>query len=193
MWSAQNSGKRLVSAAELLNSAIRDRLCPRGIFVSNPYTVELTAPDISAYKAGNTGIDYVHTFDSGMSGPHAMINAAIHGNEICGAIALDLFLREGLRPTRGKLTLCFVNPAAYVTFNPERPSASRFVDEDMNRVWTEDQLDGPGQSVELARARTCARCTTRWTICWISIRWAPIRRRSCSVTAWPRKRNWPPI
>ena len=154
MWSEQNSGKRLVSAAELLNSAIRDRLCPRGIFVSNPYTVELTAPDISAYKAGNTGIDYVHTFDSGVAGPHAMINAAIHGNEICGAIALDLFLREGLRPTRGKLTLCFVNPAAYATFNPERPSASRFVDEDMNRVWTEDQLDGPGQSVELARART---------------------------------------
>jgi hypothetical protein len=121
--------------------------------LSAQYKVELIAPDISAYKHGNTGVDFVHTFDSGKAGPHVMINAVIHGNEICGAITLDLFLKQELRPLIGKLTLCFVNPAAYATFDPERPGASRFVDEDMNRVWTEEQLDGPEQSVELNRAR----------------------------------------
>ena len=49
--------------------------------------VELSAPDISPYRDGNTGVDYVHTFDSGRPGPDVMINAVIHGNEICGAIA----------------------------------------------------------------------------------------------------------
>jgi succinylglutamate desuccinylase len=123
------------------------------MLLSEQYKVELVAPDISMYKNGNTGVDFVHTFDSGKPGPHVMINAVIHGNEICGAITLDLFFKNDLRPVQGKLTLCFVNPAAYASFDPARPSASRFVDEDMNRVWTEEQLDGPKQSVELNRAR----------------------------------------
>lgn len=55
--------------------------------------VELEAPDISAYAEGNTGVPYVTTLDSGKPGPDAMINAVIHGNEICGAIAIDFLLR----------------------------------------------------------------------------------------------------
>lgn len=117
------------------------------------YPVELTAPDISGYKLGNTGVDYVHTFDSGKPGPDVMINAVIHGNEICGAITLDKFFTDELRPTRGKLTLCFVNPAAFLSFNPASPNNSRFVDEDMNRIWTVDQLDGDRNTVELRRGR----------------------------------------
>ena len=31
------------------------------------YTVELTPPDISAYKNGNTGIDYATTYDSSVA------------------------------------------------------------------------------------------------------------------------------
>ena len=42
------------------------------------HPVELTAPDIAAYKAGNTGIDYVTTLDSGKPGPHVMILSLIH-------------------------------------------------------------------------------------------------------------------
>ncbi len=57
--------------------------------VSDNYPIELIAPDISAYRAGNTGIDYVTTFDSGNAGPHVMISAVTHGNELCGAITLD--------------------------------------------------------------------------------------------------------
>ncbi len=60
----------------------------------------------------------------------------IHGNEICGAIALDFLLSSGYAPTKGKLTCAFVNHAAYSNWDPERPGTTRFVDEDMNRVWT---------------------------------------------------------
>jgi predicted deacylase len=115
--------------------------------------IELAAPDIAAYGAGNAGIPYVTTFDSGRAGPHVLVNALTHGNEICGAIALDLLFREGVRPQAGKLTLSFADVAAYRRFDPANPVASRFVDEDFNRLWDAAVLDGPRRSVELTRAR----------------------------------------
>jgi predicted deacylase len=115
--------------------------------------VELQAPDIQPFRASNTGMEYVHTFDSGEPGPHAFVNALTHGNEICGAIVVERLLRQGLRPARGKLTLAFANIAAFERFDTSNPYASRFVDEDFNRVWTPATLDGPRDSVELRRAR----------------------------------------
>ena len=117
------------------------------------YQVELTPPDIEPYRAGNTGIDYVTTFDNGVAGPHVLVTALTHGNEICGAIALDRLLHAGLQPRRGKLTLAFDNIAAYRTFDTRIPTVSRYVDEDFNRLWAAAMLDGPRQSVELTRAR----------------------------------------
>lgn len=117
------------------------------------YPVELSPPDIEPYRAGNTGVEYVTTFDSGVAGPHVLVTALTHGNEICGAIALDRLFRAGLRPRQGKLTLAFDNVAAYHSFNPRYPVASRFVDEDFNRLWDEATLDSARQSTELARAR----------------------------------------
>src|SRR3546814_7593978 len=114
--------------------------------------VELRAPDISAWRRGNAGVDYVHVLDSGRPGPEALINAIVHGNELCGAIAVDALLRAGFRPTRGRLTLCFANPDAYRRFDPATPTRSRFVDEDLNRLWSADRLDGAATSVELNRA-----------------------------------------
>ena len=35
------------------------------------------------------------------AGPHVLVQALTHGNEVCGAIALDWLLGEGFRPTRG--------------------------------------------------------------------------------------------
>ncbi len=115
--------------------------------------VELTAPNISAYKTGNTGVEYITSFDSGKPGPHVLINAVTHGNEICGAITVDRLFKMNLRPTRGKLSLSFANVAAFLRFDPASPHTSRFVDEDFNRVWTPATLDGPRNSVELTRAR----------------------------------------
>ncbi len=117
------------------------------------HRVELRAPDISPYRLGNTGVPYATTLDSGRAGPHLLITALVHGNELCGAIALDFLFRADLQPVRGKLTLAFANVAAYAQFDPQRPTTSRFVDEDMNRLWNADLLDGDRHSVELERAR----------------------------------------
>lgn len=115
--------------------------------------VELIAPDIEAHRGSTTGVDFVHTFESGRPGPHVMVNAITHGNEICGAIVVDRLLRLGLRPTRGTLTLSFANVDAFLRFDPRRPYATRFIDEDFNRVWNAPTLDGPRDSTELRRAR----------------------------------------
>ncbi|MDR3515612.1 MAG: succinylglutamate desuccinylase/aspartoacylase family protein [Azospirillaceae bacterium] len=117
------------------------------------HPIELTAPDLAPYRRGNTGIEYVTCFDSGRPGPHVVINALIHGNELCGAIAIDFLFRSGIRPRQGQLTLCLANIAAYKRFDPAHPGLSRFVDEDMNRLWSDEALDGPRQSTELTRAR----------------------------------------
>ena len=117
------------------------------------YTIELSPPDIEPYRAGNTGTEYVTTFDSRVSGQHVLVTALTHGNEICGAIALDRLFRAGLRPRQGKLTLAFDNVAAYRSFDHRVPTASRFIDEDFNRLWAPATLDGARQSSELARAR----------------------------------------
>jgi predicted deacylase len=117
------------------------------------YQVELTPPDIEPYRAGNTGVEFVTRFDSGVAGPSVLVTALTHGNEICGAIALDRLLRAGIRPRRGRLTLAFDNVAAYRNFDSRMPTASRYVDEDFNRLWQPATLDGPRQSSELARAR----------------------------------------
>jgi predicted deacylase len=117
------------------------------------YSVELTPPDIEPYRAGNTGIDYVTRFAASEPGPHVLVTALTHGNEICGAIALDRLLSAGVRPRRGTLTLAFDNVAAYREFDPRYPIASRFVDEDFNRLWAPATLEGPRRSVELERAR----------------------------------------
>ena len=121
---------------------------------ANPtYPIELEPPDISAYRAGSSGIPYVTTYDSGKQGPHVMLSALMHGNELSGAIALDTLLKAGIRPKHGKLTLAFLNVAAFDRFNPAEPSASRFVNQDMNRVWSPAVLSGDAKTIEVCRAR----------------------------------------
>lgn len=116
-------------------------------------TIDLKAPDIGRWRDGGTGVDWVHVFDSGRPGPDVMVQALTHGNEICGAIALDWLLEQRFRPRIGRLTLAFANVAAYARFDPADPFPSRLVDEDYNRVWADATLFGPGDTVELRRAR----------------------------------------
>ncbi len=118
------------------------------------YPVELAFPNIRPYAAGNGGIPYVFSFDSGQPGPHVMINALTHGNEVCGAIVVKELIDLGIHPRCGRLTLAFANVEAYQRFDPDQPDASRFVDQDLNRVWTTTVLDDRSRdSVELRRAR----------------------------------------
>jgi hypothetical protein len=118
-----------------------------------PYPIEVAFPDIACWQSGNGGLEYVYSFDSGAPGPHVMVNALTHGNEVCGAIVVDELLRSGIRPLCGRLTLAFANVAAYSRFDADDPDRARFVDEDFNRVWSTHVLEGSRQSVELARAR----------------------------------------
>jgi predicted deacylase len=117
------------------------------------YPIEIQPPNISCYRAGNTGVDYVHVFDSGCAGPNVMVQALTHGNEFCGALTLDTLIREGIRPAAGRLILAFANVEAFARFDFDDPDASRYIDEDFNRVWADDALFGPRDSVELRRAR----------------------------------------
>jgi predicted deacylase len=115
--------------------------------------IELQPPDIGRWKDAGSGVDWVHVLDSGRAGPKAMVQALTHGNEICGAIALDWLLASGFRPARGTLTVAFANVEAYARFDPADPFPSRLVDEDYNRVWDDAVLYGPRDSSELRRAR----------------------------------------
>src|SRR5690606_33750371 len=73
----------------------------------------------------------------------ALVTALLHGNEFCGASTLMQLLEAQLRPRRGSLTLALCNLAAYDRFDPARPDAARYVEEDMNRVWTMQALAAP--------------------------------------------------
>ncbi len=110
----------------------------------------LPTPDISQERLGNTNTPGIWHFDSGFSGKTLMISALIHGNELCGAWALKKILESGLRPRRGALTLAFCNLDAFDSFNPKQHDKSRFVDEDMNRIWSSARLSGTSRESQRA-------------------------------------------
>ena len=115
--------------------------------------IEVAFPDISRWAAGNTGTPYVWRYAATTPGPHVLVQALTHGNEVCGAIALDWLLANDFRPTRGTFTAVFANVDAYARWDPKAPFKSRCVDEDFNRVWTDEVLSGTRVSVDLTRAR----------------------------------------
>ena len=105
---------------------------------------QLPAPDLSAWRAGNTGVEGVWHFEAEAPGRHVMISALVHGNEVCGAWALKGLLEAGVRPQRGSLTLALCNLEAFDRFDPADVDASRFVDEDLNRQWLADRIEAGG-------------------------------------------------
>jgi predicted deacylase len=117
------------------------------------FPVQIAPPDLSPWREGNTGIEGFTQFHGADEGPHVMLLALMHGNEFSGAIALDRLLRAGIAPRCGKLTFGFVNLAAFDRFDPGMPTASRFIDDDLNRIWDSRLLRSSHQSTELARAR----------------------------------------
>ncbi|MDD0815376.1 succinylglutamate desuccinylase/aspartoacylase family protein [Curvibacter sp. HBC28] len=114
---------------------------------------EVLPRDLSAYRQGNVGIDYVHRFESGRPGPHVLINALTHGNELCGMVAATHLLDQGVRPLKGTLTVSFANVAAYESFDIHQPFESRQLVHNLNRVWDPELLDSSEDSPELRRAR----------------------------------------
>lgn len=117
------------------------------------FDVELTPPDLTRWLPGNTGVPGFWTIDSGRPGPHVGLIALMHGNELAGAIALTELLDHPIPLACGRLTLGFANLAAFERFDPAQPTASRFVDEDLNRLWDIATLESGRRSKELDRAR----------------------------------------
>ena len=115
--------------------------------------IEVLPRDLAPYRQGNTGIDYVHRFNSGRPGPHVLINALTHGNEFCGMVAATELLDSGVRPLIGTLTVSFANVAAYQSFDVARPYESRQLVHNLNRIWSSAWLEGAQDSPELSRAR----------------------------------------
>ena len=120
--------------------------------------VDVALPDIARWARGNSGIPYVWRFAADCGAPRVTIQALTHGNEVCGAIALDWLLRAAFRPARGSLTLIFANAAAYQTFDANDPFAARCLDEDFNRIWDAGVLESERSSRELVRARELRPC-----------------------------------
>ncbi|MEN0076971.1 MAG: succinylglutamate desuccinylase/aspartoacylase family protein [Paracraurococcus sp.] len=114
--------------------------------------VRIAPPDLQPWRGGNA-LPGVWSFTAAAPGPHVAVMAATHGNEIGGAVMLDRWLRGGLRPRRGRLSLILGNLDALARFDAEDPTASRFIDEDLNRLWDEETLGGGRRSNELRRAR----------------------------------------
>jgi succinylglutamate desuccinylase len=113
-------------------------------------------PNVAALSASNTDVAGVWRFTGPQPGPSTLITALIHGNEISGAIAAQALI-EHVRANpksllRGHLTVAFCNLAAFKHFNAEDLHRSRFVHEDMNRIWSLDKLSQPGTSAERQRA-----------------------------------------
>jgi predicted deacylase len=117
------------------------------------FPVALVPPELGLWRAGNTGVAGFTSFNSGLPGPHVLLLSLVHGNEFAGAIVLDQLLRAKFRPLRGRITFGFANLAAFDQFDPANPTASRYVDQDLNRVWTQKLLAGPERGIELDRAR----------------------------------------
>lgn len=124
---------------------------------------ELAYPDLQSERQGNTGTPGIWHFDSGLPGRSLLITSLIHGNELCGAWAIKELLASGFRPRHGKLTLGFCNLDGYDAFDRDHHDASRYVDEDLNRVWQADRLASP---------------TTRE------------RQRACALLPWVRQADW---
>lgn len=121
--------------------------------IPNTYPVELTAPEIARWAEGTDGVPFLHTLRADVPGPHVAVTAVVHGNEPCGAIALDALLEADVRPVRGALSFAFCNSEAYGRFDASDPNATRWVDEDFNRLWSASILESERGSAELRRAR----------------------------------------
>ncbi len=123
-----------------------------------PHAVEIEPPDISRWARSNCcDVPFVHEFVASETGADVLMTSLVHGNEYSGAIVMGellALLSEGKLALRcGRLTAVFANVDGFSRFNSAQPDASRFVDQDMNRVWDAALLDGLHSSSELARAR----------------------------------------
>ena len=118
-----------------------------------PHPVQTLPPVISSWATSGSDTPYVHERVGIEPGPDVLVTALVHGNEYSGAIAIHELLAGGWKPARGRVTFAFCNVAAFAQFDIRAPDASRYVDEDFNRVWSASRLASSDNTTELLRAR----------------------------------------
>ena len=118
-----------------------------------PHRVELQPPHLARWQQSTSGVPYVHERVGAVPGPDVLVTALVHGNEYAGAIVIDALLASGWQPARGRVTFAFCNVAAFERFDAAAPDASRYIDEDFNRVWSDARLAAQPASAEVQRAR----------------------------------------
>ena len=117
-----------------------------------PHPVQTQPPNIARW-ASSTLAPHVHERQSHTPGPDVLVTSLVHGNEYSGATVMNDLLASDWQPARGRVTFAFCNVEAFHTFDPRAPDASRYVDEDFNRVWSAARLMSNDPSAELKRAR----------------------------------------
>lgn len=117
------------------------------------HPIQTLPPAISSWAASGSGTPYVHERIGIDAGPDVLVTALVHGNEYSGAIAVHELLASGWQPACGRVTFAFCNVAAFDRFDTQAPDASRYVDEDFNRVWSDQRLASSDNTTELVRAR----------------------------------------
>jgi predicted deacylase len=68
-------------------------------------------------------------------------------------VAATHLLDTGVRPRVGTLTVGFAHVEAYDAFDPENPHENRQLVHNLNRIWSDELLNGDEDSPELRRAR----------------------------------------
>src|SRR5258708_36388240 len=111
--------------------------------------IEFAFPELRRWEKG--AAPYIHVLESGKPGPAVMVAALTHGNEVSGAVVVDVLLAAGLKPRQGTLIFSFNNIEAYHSFDAKTPFKSRLGDEEFNRTW--GRLDQPANTVETRRAQ----------------------------------------
>ena len=117
------------------------------------HPVQTLPPAISRWAASDSGTPYVHERIGIEAGPDVLVTTLVHGNEYSGAVTVHELLASGWQPACGRVTFAFCNVAAFEQFDAQAPDASRYVDEDFNRVWSAARLACSDTSTELVRAR----------------------------------------
>ncbi|MDD2916420.1 MAG: succinylglutamate desuccinylase/aspartoacylase family protein [Candidatus Gracilibacteria bacterium] len=102
------------------------------------------------------GIQGVHLLDSGKAGPTVGISACTHGGEHAGLRVINHLVDDfgiAQKLVCGKIFLILTNIQAYeLSLQTSHPADARFVDENLNRCCTEENLL-TGTSYEANRAR----------------------------------------
>ena len=117
------------------------------------HPLQTLPPAVSGWLASGSGTPYVHERPGSAPGPEVLVTALVHGNEYSGAIVVNELLASNWRPANGRVTFAFCNVAAIERFDLHTPDASRYIDEDFNRVWSIARLDSSAVSSEQIRAR----------------------------------------